>query len=192
MWFCELESVPGSRSQCIASPYLVFHAEFTCVEDVRHKGRRTRRRAHVPLPCVTPRRWLEYPNMSFRATSAVHVNSSSRTSLSVIVPRRAFSPAMTAPTKLTSISSTSLPTTERTLELSRGNDLNCHDGFEDDGLRLIVDLTEGTNDGQSESKFGRVDRVRETILQDESGAADRVARQCALLQCLKEALYSAL
>lgn len=72
--------------------------------------------------------------MSLRATSAMHVNSSSRTSLSVIVPRRAFSPAITAPTQLKSNHSGSIPTTERTLELGRGNNLNCHDRFEDDGL----------------------------------------------------------
>jgi len=39
-----------------------------------------------PLPCVAPRNWLEYPNISFSATSATAVNSSSRTSLSMIVP----------------------------------------------------------------------------------------------------------
>ena len=50
-----------------------------------------------PLPCVAPRSWLEYPNMSFNATSATAVNSSSRTSLSMIVPRRAFKPPITAP-----------------------------------------------------------------------------------------------
>ena len=80
-------------------------------------------------------------------------------------------------------------TTKRTLELRRGNDLNCHDGLEDDGVRLVVDLTEGTDDGQAEGQLRRVDRVGETVLQDEPGAAYRVARQCALLQCLVEALY---
>ena len=45
-------------------------------------------------------------------------------------------------------------TIERTLELSRGHDLNCHDGFEDDGLCLVVDLTESTDDSQAEGKLG--------------------------------------
>jgi hypothetical protein len=49
-----------------------------------------------PLPCVTPRIWFEYPNMSFKATSATHVNSSSRDSESMIVPRREFKLPMTA------------------------------------------------------------------------------------------------
>lgn len=50
-----------------------------------------------PLPCVDPRSWFEYPNMSFRATSATAVNSSSRTSLSKIVPLRVLSPPITLP-----------------------------------------------------------------------------------------------
>lgn len=51
----------------------------------------------LPFPWVAPRSWLEYPNMSLRATSAVTVNSSSRTSLSTMVPRRVFRLPMTAP-----------------------------------------------------------------------------------------------
>ena len=70
----------------------------SCMYDSEKKKRRTLySMLNSPLPCVAPRNWLEYPNISFNATSATAENSSSRTSLSTIVPRRAFSPPITAP-----------------------------------------------------------------------------------------------
>lgn len=63
----------------------------------QHGGTGGARRMRSPLPWVDPRRWFEYPNMAFRLTFAVTVNSSSRTSLSVIVPRRVVKLPITAP-----------------------------------------------------------------------------------------------
>ena len=76
-----------------------------------------------------------------------------------------------------------------TLELRGRDDLDGHDRLEDDRLSCVVDLAECTNGCQPERQLGRIDGVRETIVQDQAAAADRVPRKRPLLQCLVEPLW---
>lgn len=76
----------------------------------------------------------------------------------------------------------------RTLELGRRDDLDSHDRLKDDRPGGHVDLTDGTDDGETESQLGRIDDVRETIGEDEADADDGVTGQGALLDRLEETL----
>ena len=55
---------------------------------------------NFPFPCVDPRSWFEYPNISFNATSARAVNLSTRTFLSTMVLLRVFNPPITLPVRI--------------------------------------------------------------------------------------------
>lgn len=76
----------------------------------------------------------------------------------------------------------------RRLELTRCNDFDRHDRFQDDRLRLRIDLTKSGNGGNTEGKFRRVHNVVRTILKDHTSAYNRVSRKRALLECFKPAL----
>ena len=82
------------------------------------------------------------------------------------------------------------PTDDSALELRWCNDLDGHDRLEDDRPRGVVHLAERADRRKPERELGRVDRVRKTVVEDQTRAADGVARERALLECLVEALYN--
>lgn len=51
-----------------------------------------------------------------------------------------------------------------TLELDGRDNLDSHDGLQDDRLGLVKCLPKGTNGGESESQFGRILDVRSSVL----------------------------
>src|SRR5260370_2094068 len=118
-----------------------------------------------PLPCVPPRSWFESPNISFNATSATGVNSSSRTSLSIIVPRRAFNPPITAPLTYILVFSTGTKKKgkRRTLELDRSDDFHRHDRLKYNRFRLKKSLPTCTNSSQSERQLRRIATLKPAI-----------------------------
>lgn len=69
----------------------------------------------------------------------------------------------------------------RTLELGRRDDLDGHDRLEDDRPRSVVNLTERADDREPEGQLGRIDRVRETVVEHKACAADGVTRERTLL-----------
>jgi hypothetical protein len=79
----------------------------------------------------------------------------------------------------------------RRLELTRCNDLDRHDRFQDDWFRLRIDLTEGGNGRDAEGELRRVHDVVRTILEDHSGTDDWVPRKRALLECFEPTLEDA-
>jgi hypothetical protein len=97
------------------------------------------------------------------------------------VPRRAFNPPITAP-------GNGEGGGERTSEFEGRDDLDGHDGLEDDGIRLEVRLAERVDGGEAERELGRVDRVECFIAKDHAHSGDWVPRQRALLDRFKEAL----
>jgi hypothetical protein len=144
-----------------------------------------------PLPCVTPRSALEYPNMSFKATSAVAVNSSSRTSLSMMSPRRLFRLPMTAPACPHNFSShpTLLITMiGQTLEFDRCNHFHLHDRLQDDRTRCTVSFAECSDGSKPKRKLRGIDRVMRAIFQDEAATSHWISRQRALFQSFKKTL----
>ena len=75
-----------------------------------------------------------------------------------------------------------------TLEFYRRDDLNCHNGLQDDRLGLVESLPEGTQSGEPESEFGGILYVRRSILQDESTTVDRVTGKESTTKGLVESL----
>jgi hypothetical protein len=71
---------------------------------------------------------------------------------------------------------------KRTLELDGRDDLDGHDGLENDGFRLEVRLAERTDGGHAERKLRRVDHVECAVAKDHANPGDRVPRKCALLE----------
>ena len=57
-----------------------------------------------------------------------------------------------------------------------------------DGAGLVVDLTDRTNNGETESKLGRIDNMCETIGEDEANTGDGSANNGTLLDCFVETL----
>ena len=64
----------------------------------------------------------------------------------------------------------------RTLELNGGDDLNCHDGFQDHWFGISINFAECTNGGKAESKFRRIDCVEGTIFQYQATSSNGVSR----------------
>jgi len=156
---------------------------------------------HLPFPWVIPLNEAEYPNMSFKLTSTTAVNSSSLLSVSWIVPRLWFKFPTTLPvghSKITSAKARQRGSgaeeegrkerTRRTLELGRSDDLDRHDGLEDDGSSLEVSLSEGVESGGDESQLGRINSVETSILEDVSNSGDGGSVQSSPLQSLSESL----
>jgi hypothetical protein len=133
------------------------------------------------------------PNMSFKLTSAVRVNSSSRISVSTIVPLRWLIPPMTAPTDSTYVRTrrTQVCGGRRlTLELQRRDDIDLHDGLEDDRVTLGERLLERTLCSESESELRGIDLMSGSILEDELASRDRVSRQDSTLERVVESLHA--
>lgn len=76
----------------------------------------------------------------------------------------------------------------RALKLHGGNNLHSHDRLENDGLGALVRLTKRADGGELESKFGRINRMRGTVLEDVSDTMYRVPAKRTLFQRFKEAL----
>jgi hypothetical protein len=155
--------------------------------------------------------------MSLSETSTSAVNSSSRVSVSLMVPFREFKLPMTLPGKRRSnkrcfsklsvnlkdemqteqeSSEPKLPRVERrrgckrTLELGRSDDLDGHDRLEDDGLGLVEYLSDGLNGGGDESKLRRINCVESSVLEDVSDAGDGRAVEGSLLEGDSETLQT--
>lgn len=77
------------------------------------------------------------------------------------------------------------------MEFGGGDDLNTHDGLEDDGTSLDVSLSEGVEGGGDESQLGRIDSVESSILEDVSNSSDDRSGERSLLQSLSESLDEA-
>ena len=75
-----------------------------------------------------------------------------------------------------------------TLEFYRRDDLNCHNGFQDDRLGLVESLPECTQSGEPKSEFGGILYVRSSVLQDESTTVDRVTGKESTAESLVESL----
>jgi hypothetical protein len=77
---------------------------------------------------------------------------------------------------------------KRTLELDRRNDIDLHDGLEDDGTTLGERLAESTLSGETESHFGGIDLVSRSVLEDELAAGDGVTGENTALEGVLETL----
>lgn len=74
------------------------------------------------------------------------------------------------------------------MKLHGSNNLHSHDGLENDGLCILVCLTKRADGGKLESKFGRINRMGGTVLEDVFDAVYRVSTKGTLFQRFKEAL----
>lgn len=134
------------------------------------------------------------PNMSLSGTSHQSVNSSSRISVSTMVPLRWLIPPMTVPARRPLVRIDKRGGRHgkqaRTLELDRRSDVDLHNRLENDRTTLRECLAEGTLSSQAESQLGRVDLVSRAVLEDEFATRDLVARKRATLEGVAETLKS--
>lgn len=76
------------------------------------------------------------------------------------------------------------------LELGRRDDLDLHDGLEDDGCSLGEGLAESALRSETESKFGRIDLVGGSVLEDHLDTADLVTGEDTALESVVESLQT--
>ena len=75
-----------------------------------------------------------------------------------------------------------------TLELDGSNDVDLHDGLENNGSTFRESFTESTLSGESESQFGRIDLMSSSVFENKFTTRDRVTSEDTSLECVVESL----
>lgn len=77
-----------------------------------------------------------------------------------------------------------------TLEFDRSNDIDLHDGFKNDWSTFGESFTESTLSGESESKFGRIDLMSSSVLENEFATRNRVSSENTSFERIVETLWN--
>lgn len=76
------------------------------------------------------------------------------------------------------------------MEFDRSNDIDLHDGFKNDWSTFGESFTESTLSGESESKFGRIDLMRSSVLENEFATRNRVSSENTSFERIVETLWN--
>jgi hypothetical protein len=75
-----------------------------------------------------------------------------------------------------------------TLELDRSNNVDLHDGLENDRSTFRESFSESTLSGESESQFGRIDLVSSSVFENKLATRDRVTSEDTSFESVIESL----